>query len=816
MVIPRHDNAPGRGITGGIVIARTNRTDQAGGYTMTELSAEQASALAIAHHLVDMGVPVFPAPRDNSLELTHRMPFMLPNGWQTWRPNHSAVDRWRPGWALAMVTGVVFDVLDVDPRNGGLEGFAELLAAGAFPESYGVADTPSQGNHYLIERTHLAKGKPAEGVDLQAGDERGEGRGFIFIAPTVRVSRWGDRLGQEVAYRWSAPPEGRRLEAYTKGSPELGKLIDLATAKRTQPARWPLPRTAFSNIWDEAEDWTVEAAQRVVDGQLEAVHNAKVGEVNGTLGGAARVLGRFVGGGWLDQDTVSGWLVAALEAGGVHSDDWNRANGVGWVAESVIQRALAQGKDEPWTVAQDVPAPVADEGQEAPSSVPGMLPSPREPMRVARVLAPHYARPLTWWRGDFYQWMGTHWEMVAEPEVIQWIYQVTENATYLGANTKGEPEPKAWAPTRTRVGDVTHALGHGVLQRTEPAEQVMALANGVLRGRRLEAHTSDRFNLTALPFEYDPEAACPEWHKFLDSTLPGDRLTQDFLAEWMGYVLSGRTDMQKMAVLIGPRRSGKGTATRVLEAMVGPTGYAAPTMAGLGGSFGLASLIGKSLAVMGDVRWTSKHVIEAVPVLLGIVGRDGFTVARKHRDDWVGQLPARVMLVSNDAPSFTDASNALSGRMVYASFEHSFYGREDLGLEARLMQELPGILNWALDGLDRLTLQGHFSQSSASMEVRSEVDRDSSPVTAWVEDRCVLDPTSEMTLDALLESYMQWITSQRMGLSPSAGRLSRELRSAFGDKGVTIVRKNLPRGGRYQSVTGIRVIAGASIVYDEA
>jgi len=315
---------------------------------MSNMSESQIEGLRIAHLLVDLGCPVFPAAPDS----LRPGEFLYPSAWQTWKPNHSAVDRWRPGWALAMVTGVVFDVLDIDPRNGGDEGFAELLAAGAWPESYGNADTPSNGSHHLIARTNLAKGKPAKGVDLQAGDDRGEGRGFIFIAPTVRVSRFGPNQGQPVEYRWAKVPE---VAPHAQGSPERRALIDLATAsKRPTPTARPL-NAPESDVWDEAEDMDALTAERTVQGQLEAVRQAKAGEINGVLGGAARVLGRFVAGGWLDEEGAAADLLAALEDGGVHSDAWNRSNGLGWTAASVIQTGLDRGKEEPRTVLAKAP-----------------------------------------------------------------------------------------------------------------------------------------------------------------------------------------------------------------------------------------------------------------------------------------------------------------------------------------------------------------------------------------------------------------------------------------------------------------------------
>lgn len=453
---------------------------------------------------------------------------------------------------------------------------------------------------------------------------------------------------------------------------------------------------------------------------------------------------------------------------------------------------------------------------EAPLSA-RLLSAPNEPMKVAREIAPDYPVPLRWWRGHYYGHCGTHWVLIEDDVIRRWVYRITERANYAGKNAKGEDAIKQWSPNRTKVADVLDALSRGLTQHEEDEVRCMALANGVLDPitRKLADHDPGRFNLSALPFEYDPAAECPEWLAFLESSLPGDRQAHEFLGEWFGYVLSGRTDLHKIGVLVGPPRCGKGTISRVLEAMVGRDGWAAPTLAKFSGTFGMEPLLGKSLAVMGDIRWTSKYVIDAVPILLGISGEDGFSVARKNRDDVTGRLGVRLMLMSNDAPVFTDASGALAGRMVYTAFHRSFLGQEDLELQGRLMKELPGILNWALDGLDRLNSQGgYFTQSMNSLELKEDVDRDSSPVTAWVDDRCVLDPTAEVTLEALMQSYRSWLTAENMQFAPSLSRLSRDIGSAFRDKGVTIERKRDKSGGKHRVVTGIRVLVGSSIPTD--
>lgn len=343
---------------------------------MTDLSPDQVKALQIAHNLVDAGVPIFSAPPHSSQE------FALPDSWQTYRPNHIQVERWRPGWCLAMVCGVVFDVLDVDPRNGGLEGFQELLDAHAVPTILGAAGTPSDGRHYLIARTHLAKtSKAARGVDLQAGADDGSGRGFIYIAPTVRISKFGPNEGQRVAYEWITEPH---VGCGPVGDVGLDNLVAVVNTNRG-PRRAVATKPATKQVDDDlaafadfAEDWTAESAHRVIDEQCRAVRDARAGEINSTLGGAARMFGRFMAGGFLDEESATRLLVAALEIGGVHSDAWNLRNGKGWTAATVIGAGLANGAQEPWTVeapaassTAGAPLPPRESGTDGPRNAPG-------------------------------------------------------------------------------------------------------------------------------------------------------------------------------------------------------------------------------------------------------------------------------------------------------------------------------------------------------------------------------------------------------------------------------------------------------------
>ena len=111
------------------------------------------------------------------------------------------------------------------------------------------------------------------------------------------------------------------------------------------------------------------------------------------------------------------------------------------------------------------------------------------------------------------------------------------------------------------------------------------------------------FSTHCLPFDFDPMApAPPRWLEFLHQVLGDDVEAKNLLQEWFGYCLLPDTSQQKILMLVGPTRSGKGTVGRVLAGLLGPESVAGPSFGTLAGQFGAQSLVGKSLAVVGDAR----------------------------------------------------------------------------------------------------------------------------------------------------------------------------------------------------------------------
>ena len=431
-------------------------------------------------------------------------------------------------------------------------------------------------------------------------------------------------------------------------------------------------------------------------------------------------------------------------------------------------------------------------GQEIRAHIDGVeLPPPSVPMDVARKLVERRHRAfialtLRHWRGEWWEWRGARWAEIDHRSVRAAAYAFTENAIYAD----GE-KTKPWAPNRHKIADLLEALAaicNTPDEITQPTwldgrrtGPIVACGNGLLDldGRTLIDHTPAFFNNVAVPFAYDADALYPErWFGFLGQLWEGDPESVAALAEWFGYVLSGRTNLQKILLIVGPTRGGKGAMARVLAALVGTENVAGPTLSSLSGDFGLAPLLGKPLAVVSDARLNGRDSSVVVERLLSISGEDRLTVNRKYRDQWTGTLPSRIMLLSNELPQLGDASAAIAGRFVTLLLTRSWLGREDDALEPEIHAELPGILKWALDGLERLERAGTFTRPTGADDAyRTLVDL-ASPVKAFIRDQCEIGPAHRISVDDFYAAWKAWADANGHGRKTKQ-TLGRDLRAAL-------------------------------------
>jgi putative DNA primase/helicase len=426
---------------------------------------------------------------------------------------------------------------------------------------------------------------------------------------------------------------------------------------------------------------------------------------------------------------------------------------------------------------------------------------------------------LHYWQGEFWIWVQDHYERMPLADVRARLWEIG-------------PAVSAQAVKKRHVDDVLDALKAKVnlSQRLAPEPPVwlrrrvadplprdlIPLRNGLLRvddGELLPL--SPRFFCHyALPFEFKPDPPAPlAWLDFLRSIWPDDEQCVDSLQELMGLLLTQDTRHQKGAMLVGPKRAGKGAVLRTIVRLVGQQNCASPTLASLGMPFGLQALIGKSVALISDARLGRQADVAAVAEnLLRITGEDLISVPRKFQEDYTARLGVRIVIACNEVPVFRDAASALPSRFIVLPFTRSFYGKEDLQLEERIAAELPGVFAWALAGLRRLREHGRLTQPRAGKRSMQLMEDLASPIGTFLRERCVVEPGGEVPIQKLYEQWRAWCKEHGRDSPGTEQTFGRDIAAAAPGLGST--RKRID-GDRVRYYVGLRLREPGDEDFDE-
>ena len=424
------------------------------------------------------------------------------------------------------------------------------------------------------------------------------------------------------------------------------------------------------------------------------------------------------------------------------------------------------------------------------------------------ILETYYETPdgygLTSYGGDLFEYHGTHWTEIEPDGLRSQIYKLLGKA--FKQTNKGDLVPIN--PNTSIVNNTIDALrGLVYLKHTEDtsppiwfdkfkasmpdASKMVSVQNGLyyITDSVLLPHSLGFFTVHSLPFNYDANATCPNWLAFLKDVFGEDIQSIECVQEMFGYVLTGDMKQQKFFNLIGPRRSGKGTINRVLTSLLGQHNTISPQLEEMTENFGLQPWIHKQLATFTDARLPDRNRSTIASQLLRIVGGDPVTVNRKNKESWSGNLNARIIVYSNEVLQISEASNALTGRMIVIQMTKSFYGKEDVHLIDRLLPELSGIFNWALVGnARRLTRQGErFEQPESAMKLLEAIENVNNPVLEFVDLYFDYDAEGRADKHEAFRVWRKYATD--IGLpSGSLSAFTRKMLATCQDQNVDVVR----------------------------
>lgn len=348
----------------------------------------------------------------------------------------------------------------------------------------------------------------------------------------------------------------------------------------------------------------------------------------------------------------------------------------------------------------------------------------------------------------WYTFNGLAWEMLDDDDVQHQLAK---------AMAPSKPQHSTVSGTLGMMSCLTHKAGSKIGD-INPA--LILMQNGVLNTDTGELLPHDRryFTTNILPYRHTPGAHCPRWWQFMVEVFEGDVERINLLQEWLGYLLSNSYDHQKVMLLLGPRRSGKGTIGKIIKILVGDQNYTGGTLSSFAKDSYLDSLRTKTVVFIGDAaKNVPRHIIDLVTERIkGISGCDDQNFSRKYKSDLTERLPSRITIAANNVPRLFDDSGALASRMLVLPFNVSWYDREDPKLFQTLVGEIEGIAQWALAGLARLRSVGRFTMPESSLAEIEYISEAYSPLQQFKNQCCETGVDAFTGSGEAYDAYRAW------------------------------------------------------------
>lgn len=281
----------------------------------------------------------------------------------------------------------------------------------------------------------------------------------------------------------------------------------------------------------------------------------------------------------------------------------------------------------------------------------------------------------------------------------------------------------------------------------------LELKTGILRAHRRE----DAITKLA-PVTYDPAAKCPTWYAFLDRIMGGDEDLIGYLRRAVGYALTGSTGEQVMPILHGSGANGKSTFIETIAALLGDYAQQTPTE---------TLMVRHSQGVPNDLaRLRGARFVSAVETGEGnrlaenlvkqMTGGDRITARFLHKEFFEFTPVFKLFLATNHKPLIRGTDEAIWRRLHLVPFSVAIPKPEqDPALKDKLKAELPGILNWALEGClewQKSGLQPPARVQAATQSYRDEMD----VLAAFIEEQCTTKAGASVLSSHLHRCYREW------------------------------------------------------------
>jgi len=292
----------------------------------------------------------------------------------------------------------------------------------------------------------------------------------------------------------------------------------------------------------------------------------------------------------------------------------------------------------------------------------------------------------------------------------------------------------------------------------QPDKVLINLTNGTVEftpsGWNLREFRASDFLTYQLPFNLDPAAICPRFDKYLTEVLP-DENSRRVLQEFSGYIFSN-LNLEKMLMLTGSGSNGKSVFFNIISALVGKQNTLNYSMGLFGHEYNRSKLTNVIL------NYSSEKGTELNPdTFKALISGEPIQAREPYGKPFTLFNRVRFIVNANELPRETEHTEAYFRRYLIIPFEVTIT-RDQMDIELAdkiIANELSGIFNWLLKGLERLISQKKFTQSEKSIKALDDFRQQSDSVALFVKDNeYETSDTAKAPIASLYKRYKSFCT----------------------------------------------------------
>lgn len=681
-----------------------------------------------------------------------------------WKKNGGSVDPaqikdwWEqcPDGNIGITTGQASGIvlLDLD----GPEGFKSVENADL---PYTVKSKTGKGAHNLFKYPDNVIIKNA--VRIMPGvDVRGEGG--LFVAPPSRHISGNN-------YEWVVGPDATELADMPGWMLEkTKKQLEKETTRDIPPVK--------SNGHSSHNAY----AQAALAKEIEAVRTAAPGTRNHQLNKSAFSLGQLVGAAVLTQTEVEYELENAGTQAGLSGVEIKQTLRSGLNAGMQEPRVLPENKEFKFNFKGKTN--VDDETGEILDSTP--TEDENELNAILLTFGAHdegnslafiylfgreflYCKAFGWMAFNGKFWTTDMAESLLDKKMVACLKKRSIAAIKLfEGNSLAKETIKAATPNSMKVAALKDRLCRKLEVMSEEFDNnpdLLNCNNGVvnLRTGNLAPHNKAQRFTYATKINYVPGANTSLWLDFLEQVVGNWAEIKEFLRMAVGYSLTGHTKEECLFYIYGPTRSGKGTFSEIIMAMLGTrlsievdfNTFTAKREAD-SSNFDLAPLKPARIVFASE---SQRHQSLNTAKIKSMTGGNMVRCCFKHRDHFTYQPQFKMWVSSNWAVNGDVDDDALWGRLRVIDFPNSYLGKEDKHLKEKLKtsEVLEGVLAWAVTGsMEWYKMDGGLKTPAKVRETTQKHRAEGDFVQTWLDECTENDENSWSANSEIIHSYHKW------------------------------------------------------------